>query len=69
MNGVNMSDYNIIYNNRVYNCLSMNGRIKVNNDDDKPNPIPEKILVIYLNEDNRVRILEASADEIQFIRK
>ena len=35
MNGVNMSDYNIIYNNRVYNCLSMNGRIKVNNDDDK----------------------------------
>ncbi|EEP53073.1 hypothetical protein [Clostridium butyricum] len=69
MHGVNMSDYNIIYNNRVYNCLSMNGRIKVYNDDDKPNPIPEKILVIYLNEDNRVRILEAEADEIQFIRK
>lgn len=68
MNGVNMSDYNIIYNNRVYNCLSMNREIIFDNDN-KPNPIPERILVTYLNEDNRVRILEASADEIQFIRK
>lgn len=68
MHGVNMSDYNIIYNNRVYNCLSMNREIIFDNDN-KPNPIPERILVTYLNEDNRVRILEASADEIQFIRK
>lgn len=67
MHGVNMSDFKIIYNNRVYNCLLMDCRIVWDND--KPNPIPEKILVTYLNEDNRVRILEASADEIQFIRK
>lgn len=69
MHGANISDYNMIYNNRVYNCLSMDGRIIWDEDANKPNPIPEKILVIYLNEDNRVRILEASADEIQFIRK
>lgn len=68
MHGINMSDYNIIYNNRVYNCLLMNREIIFDNDN-KPNPIPERILVTYLNEDNRVRILEASADEIQFIRK
>ncbi|MCK9471777.1 MAG: hypothetical protein M0Q88_08505 [Bacilli bacterium] len=58
---MDMTNYKVIHNNKVYNCISMSvffsgGEI-------------EGLEVIYINEDSRVSLLKGATSEFQFISK
>ena len=60
-----MSKYKMIYENKVYNCISM---IMNYDTQDKSDAIITELQVFYINEDNKVLLIIADADDIQFVK-
>lgn len=58
---IDMSNYKLIHNDRVYNCLSI---VVFYNDLEV-----EQLEVFYINEENRVALLRGDSSEFQFISK
>lgn len=60
-----MSNYKILYKNKVYNCISM----MVNYDmTDILKARVTELQVFYINEDNKVSLIVAKPDDIQFVK-
>ena len=59
--GVDMTNYKMIYENNVYNCISLIFFFNAN--------VLEELEVVYINEDNRVSIIKDYKDNFQFISK
>lgn len=59
--GVDMSNYKMIYENKVYNCVSMMFLFNENR--------IEELEVIYINEDSRVSLIKDDVSKFQFISK
>ena len=62
--GIDMSKYKMIYKNRVYNCISLIVIHCVNREGESESL---KLQVTYINESNRIAIIEDSNDEFQFV--
>lgn len=63
--GLDMTNFKMIYKERVYNCLSM--MTCINMTEEKPKI--KEIEVIFINEENRVDIIKDEASKFQFISR
>lgn len=59
---MDMSNYKMIYKNKIYNCLQLFIRIATKEK-------IEEVEVIYLNEENRLTNVVDKVEEFQFVSK
>lgn len=60
--GIDMSDYKMVYKDKVYNCKSL---VIVKYDEQGAGILE----VVYLDDENRVAFLNDDIDKFQFIRR
>lgn len=65
---INMTDYRMIINERVYNVLQIIIDFAGPLEDGKP-PKPKFIDAVYIDEDGVIRTMHDAAECFQFIRK
>lgn len=64
--GIDMTKYKMIYKNKVYNCLYIMPLESLIRDGEV---IDFKLSVTYIDENNRIAMMEDSNSEFQFVLK
>lgn len=63
--GVDMTKFKMIYKNKIYNCLSMMTCVGISEE----KHVIKELEVIFINDENRVDIIQDEANMFQFVVK
>lgn len=63
--GIDMSNYKVVYKDKVWNCININPIIDTSNREDIN---VGELQVLVLDEKNKIKIIRDNGDEFQFLK-